>query len=104
MEFGGSGDGYDPWLLREEPRKSNLGPRHALLIRKMAKHVNQSLVGFQIFFIEPWHDLAEVLIVKFCILFDGTSEKAFAQRAEGNKANSQLFKRRQDLLLRFAPP
>jgi imidazole glycerol phosphate synthase subunit HisF len=19
MEFGGSGDGYDPWLLREEP-------------------------------------------------------------------------------------
>ena len=70
----------------------------------LAEHIDERLVGLAVLFIKTRHHVAEVRFVKGGVCVDGSSQKTFAERAEGDEADSQLFERGQDLLLRLAPP
>src|ERR1035437_5512471 len=104
MQLGGSRDGNDPGLLSEQPGKSNLRVGYALLCGDLAQHIDERLVGLAVLFVEARHHVAKVRLIKGGVCVDGSSQKALAERAEGDEADSQLFERRQDFLLRLAPP
>ena len=53
---------------------------------------------------EAREDVTNILFGELGVFVDRTREKAFAQRAEGNETYTQFLERRQNLLLRFAPP
>src|SRR5208337_1279355 len=56
VEFLGSRDGNDPWLLREEPGQRYLCRRRLLALRDRAEQFDQGLVGFAGLRREPGDD------------------------------------------------
>src|SRR5271165_1531356 len=53
---------------------------------------------------EARHDVAEVVLRERGLVVDRARQEALSERAEGHEADSQLFERRKDLVLRLAPP
>jgi hypothetical protein len=70
----------------------------------LAEQIDQGLVRLSSLRRKARHDVAEVGPVERRVLADRAGEKALAQRAEGNEADSKLFQRWQHLLLGFPPP
>ena len=70
---------------------------------KAGHQVDQSLVGLAILRAETRNAAAEVRAVEFRIRVDLAGEKAFAERAEGNEPNAELFKGGHHGLLRLPP-
>src|SRR3569832_987943 len=104
MQLGSAGNRNDPRLLREQPGKRNLRRGGFFLGGDVAEQINQGMVCLARFRRKARDGIAEVGAVELRILVDGPCEKTFAQRTEGNQADLQLLKRRQNFLLRLAPP
>ena len=65
--------------------------------------VDQGLIRFAILRREARHGVAEVGRVEFRVCVDFAGEKAFAERAEGNEADAELFEGGDDFFLGLAP-
>ena len=104
VRLGRAGDRDDPGLLGEEPGEGDLRRRRVLLLRDAAQQVDQGLVGLAGLGREARDDLAEVVGREGRGLVDLAGEEALAERAEGHEADAELLERRQQLLLRPAPP
>ena len=99
------GIGTIQWSLRQQPGERDLRRDvHFLRRRKLAEQIDQRLVCPACLRGEARHDVAEIGAVERRILADRAGEKALAQRAEGDEANSEFFERRQHLLLGLPPP
>jgi hypothetical protein len=96
-------DGSDPWLLGEQPGEGDLSGSGFFLLGDFGDQVNDGLIGFAVFFGEAWDDGAEVGAVEFGGGVDLAGEEAFAERAEGDEADAEFFKRGYDRLFGFAP-
>jgi len=79
LQLGGTGNGNDPWLLRQQPSKSDLRASHLPARRKFTEHIDQRLVRLTRFPSEARED--GVAIVAACesrVLVDRPGEKALA--------------------------
>jgi hypothetical protein len=65
-------------------------------------HINQSPIGFPVFFAETRDRMAEVCTVEFGVRIDLARQKAFAKRTKGYKSDTKLFPRRHHSLFRLA--
>ena len=104
MQLRGSGNRNDPRFLSQQPGNRNLGRCRLLLPGNVAEHIHQGLIRFPILFVETRNDVAKVGAIELRVLVNRTGEKAFSQRTERDKANSEFLKRRQNLVLRLSPP
>src|SRR5688572_32238006 len=95
---------HKPGLLRKNPCKCNLGWRRVLPLSDGAEQVYQRPVGLPRLRRETGYSVAEIGAVERCVLVDLAREITLAQRAERNKADSELFENRNDLRLRLPPP
>src|SRR6266567_1596030 len=94
----------DPRLLDLQPPDCDLRGRYLFPGGDLAEQIDQGLVRLASLRREAGNDVAEVGAVEPRVLVDRAREEALAQRAEGNEADAEFLKRRQDLLLGFAPP
>ena len=69
-----------------------------------AEQIDQRLVRLARLRREARERVAEVVAVERRVCVDRAGEEALAQRAERHEADAEFFERRQDLLLRLAPP
>jgi len=60
VKFCGAGNGNDPRLLRQQPRKGDLSGRYVLSFRDRAEQIDQSLVRFSSFRRKARNAIAEV--------------------------------------------
>ncbi len=97
------GIGRDPRLLCEQPGEGDLRGRGFLLLREPGDHVDERLIGFAVFFAETRDDGAEIGAVELGGRVDLAGEEAFAERAEGNEADAELFECGHDGLFGLAP-
>jgi len=67
-------------------------------------YINQGLVGFSVFRGEARNLIAEIVGLELRLRADFARKEAFAQRAEGNKADSKLFQGGQHLGFGLSPP
>jgi hypothetical protein len=104
VQLCGPGNRYDPRLLGEQPRKRNLRLRRLLLICDPSQRIDERLVRFAGSLGEARDCVAKIRLVELGLFRDGACQEPLAQRAEGNKSDSEFFERRQDLLFRFTPP
>src|SRR5580698_9926733 len=79
-----------------QPCESNLCGRGFLLLCKLCQHVDERLIGFAVFLAETRDDGTEVGAAELggCVDFPG--KEAFAERAERNEADAELFQCRHD--------
>src|ERR1700679_1212210 len=104
MELSRAWNRHNPRLLRQQPGQGNLGARYLPLLRDLAQGVHYLLVRLARFGIEPRKAVAEDVARESRVLIDSAGQEAFAQRAEGNKADTQFLERWQNFLLRLSPP
>src|SRR4051794_33807492 len=104
MELGGARDWNDPRFLGQQPGEGDLRRRRSLVGRESVEQIHECLVYLAVLLAETRDRAAEIGAVEFGVGADLASEEALAQRAEWHEANSQLFKRRHDRLLRLPPP
>ena len=74
-----------------------------LLLCEFRDDIDERLIGFAVFFAESWDDGAKVGTVELGGGIDFASEKAFAERAEGDEADPELFERGHNGMLGLAP-
>src|SRR5436190_2828116 len=104
VDLRGARDGHDPRLLREHPRERELRGRHALPRRDGADQLDDRLVRLPVLRLEARHGVTEVARIERRRLVDLPGEETLAQWTEGDEADPELLERREDLLLRLAPP
>ncbi len=102
-ELGRSRDRNDPRLLGEQPCESDLRRRSFLLLGEPGDDLDECLVGLAIFFTEARHDSTEVGAVEFRGCVDFAGEEPLAERAEGDKADSEFFEGGHDGAFGLAP-
>ena len=72
-------------------------------VLRIGDDIDERLIGFAIVFAEARDDGAEVGAVELRGCIDLAGEEAFAERAEGDEADAELFERRHDGLFGLAP-
>ncbi len=103
MELGGAGNRNDPRFLGQQPGERDLRRCRLLAGRNFSKQIDQGLVRLAGLRREARNDVAEIGTVEGRVLVDGARKEALAQRTEGDEADPELLKCRQNLLLRLAP-
>src|ERR1700723_2707528 len=93
-----------PGLLSKQPSQRDLCTGHFFPVCHLTQNVYQLLIRLARLLMKAWNYIAEVFTVECCVLVDGSSEEAFAERAERHQADTQFFECRNDLLLRLPPP
>ncbi|MNE30256.1 hypothetical protein D3C80_1237620 [compost metagenome] len=91
MQLGRAGDRNDPWLLRQKPRKRDLGRRAALFIGYGLEKVDQRLVLLHRLRRETRQDVAEITLAELRILVHRAGEKTLAKWAVGNEADAEFL-------------
>src|SRR5262249_8394143 len=104
MQFRRSWNWNHPWLLRHHPRQGYLCRRGFLLLCKLCNDIANRLIGFAVLCVETWNSIAKITLIELRALVDFPGQEAFAERAERNEADAQLFEHRDNLLFRFPPP
>jgi len=105
VQLRGARDRHDPWFLGEEPGERDLRGRRALPLCDVRQHVDEGEVGLPRLPVDEARDgVAEVAARELGVLVDLAGEEALAEWAEGDEADAELLERRQDRLLRLAPP
>src|SRR4051794_3368133 len=99
MQPSGPRDGHDPWLLREEPCKRDLGGCRLFLVREFVKQINQGLVRFTILRLKARDGIAEIRAIKLRVRANFAGEKTFPERAEWNESDAEFFESRYDFCL-----
>ena len=102
MQLRGAGDRHDPRLLSQQPGERDLGGRRLLPRCDSREQIDQGLVCLARLRREAGNDVAEIGAVERRVLVDRAGEEALAQRAEGDEADPEFLKRRQDFLLGLA--
>ena len=74
-----------------------------LLLCEIRDDIDERLISFAVFFAESWDDGAKVGAVELGGGIDLASEETFAERAEGDEADTELFERGHNGMLGLAP-
>jgi hypothetical protein len=93
MQLRGAWNWDNLGLLSEDPRQRDLGGRCLLPLSNLADQVDQGLVRFAGLWVEARDGVPEVAAGECGVLVDLAREEAFAHRAEGNEADSELLER-----------
>ena len=104
VQLGRTGYRHDPRFLRQQPGERDLCSRCTLGRSDAAEYIDQVLVRLASGLGKARHDVAKIARVELRIGIDRTGQEALAERAEGNKTDTQFFEQRQNLLFRFSPP
>jgi hypothetical protein len=104
MQLRGARDWNNPRPLSEQPPERDLSRGCLLPFCDAAEEFNQRLVRLERLRREARESAAEVSAVELRVFVDLAREKAFAQRAVGNEADSQFLESRYDFLLRSSGP
>ena len=83
---------------------TSVSVRRFLLGCEPGNDINQGLICFSIFLAKARDLVPKIIRIEPGVGADFSGEKAFAERAEGNKSNSKLFEGRQDQRFRLSPP
>src|SRR5439155_17872573 len=97
-------DRNDPRLLRQQPRQRDLCRGRFLALGNFFENIDDSLIRLPILRRKSRDGVAEVGAVERRSLVDLSGEEAFAERAERNEADAELFAGRQYFLLGLSPP
>ena len=73
-----SGNRYDPRLLREQPRESDLRWRRLLFFRESCDHINQTLILLAVLLTELWDGVPEIGTVELRVGIDLSRQEALA--------------------------
>ncbi len=76
----------------EQPSQGQLRRSDIQLLRQSHERCESVTVGSQVFGIKPRIVLPEIILIQF---FDGTREKAAAERGPGDQGNSEFSQCRQ---------
>ena len=87
-------DRDDPRLLGQQPGERDLRGRRFLPFPDAAEQINQGLIRLQSLRRKARQGVAEVGAVEFGVFVHLSREEALAQRAVGNKADSEFLQRR----------
>src|ERR687886_543010 len=104
MQLRGAWDRNNPRLLSQQPSDRNLSRCRLLLFCDAAEQINQGLIRLESLWREARQGAAEVGTVEGRFLIHLTREKALAQRAIRDKADSEFLKGRYHFLLRSPRP
>src|SRR6185503_1965060 len=88
----------------EDPGECDLGRRRAFALRDALEELDEDAVGSARIRGESGNRVAEIGALERGRLVDGAREEALPERAERHEADAELLERRQDRLLRLAPP
>jgi hypothetical protein len=78
VQLRGSGDGYDPRLLCEQPCQRDLGLGRFLLVCNLPKRIHRCLICFASFHREARNGIAEVGLVELCFVGDCSRKETLA--------------------------
>jgi len=98
------GNRHDPRLLREQPGERDLRRGHAIPPGDPREQLDERTVPPACLEVEARNGIAEVAALERRALIDRAGEKAFAERAERDEPDTELFERRQDRVFGLAPP
>src|SRR2546430_13950473 len=104
MYFRRSRNRYHPRLLSEDPREGDLRRRSASALSNCVEQLDNCPICLPRLRRKARHSVPKVCAVKRGAVVDLSREVALPEGAKRNKANSQLFKRRNDISLRLPPP
>src|SRR4029079_9398548 len=91
MKLRGARDGYDPGLLRQQPRDRDLRRGRLLALRNAREQIDERLVCLQRVRREAREDLSQVVAGELRRLAELAGEKALAQGREGDEPDPQLL-------------
>src|SRR6059058_3559143 len=100
MQFGGSWNRHDPWLLRQQPGECNLCRHPAFAPRNALDQLDQGHIGLASLRRKARHHIPEVRWIELRVLVNLAREESRAKRAERNEPDAKLLKGRQKLSLR----
>src|SRR5579864_4937241 len=99
-----AGDRNEPRLLREDPCEGDLRSRCALSLRNLLEQLDEGAVRSQRLRVEARNGASEIRRLEGLVDVDLPGEESLAEWAERNESDLELVERRDDLLLRLAPP
>jgi hypothetical protein len=104
VKLGGSRNGNDPWLFRQQPGRGDLPGGSLLLPGDAFDHVDEHAVGPAVLLRKARLPAPEVVIGERLRLVDLAGQEALAQRGERHESDAELLEEWQDFLLRLAVP
>src|SRR4030095_3232381 len=100
MQLRGAWDWNNPWLLCKQPSERDLGRCRLLPLCDATEQIDQSLICLKSLRSKPRRGAVAVVSVKGRVSVDPAGEESLAQRAVGDKADSEFLEGRDHFLLR----